>query len=109
MRWHQYFNFPAFDTAAEILIAQGHEVFSPAARDREKEGFDPVAMNMQGTPEELVDLGFDLRKALACDTSYICLEADRIHMLAGWARSTGATAERALAITLGLEITGAPA
>lgn len=108
MRGYKFFNFPAFDAATELLRDAGHSVFSPAERDR-KDGFDPVALGCEGTPEEFVGLNFDLREALKCDMVYICLHADRIHMLPGWARSYGAVAERALAVALQLDITGAPA
>lgn len=100
------FNFPAFAAAAAELRAEGHNVFSPAERDL-NEGFDPTGM--RGTSDELTACAFNLRQALAADCEYICNVAQRIHMLPGWSRSTGATAERALGIALGLEITGAAA
>lgn len=106
MRGYPGFNFPAFDKAAEELRAKGCEVFNPADRDRE-EGFDPTGL--MGCTQELEAHNFNLRAALACDTSYICLEATHIFMLPGWAKSTGATAERALGIALGLVIEGAAA
>ena len=106
MRGVAEFNFPEFDRATELLRAGGCEVFSPAERDRAI-GFDPVGM--AGTLEELADHDFNLRQALAADCKFICEQATHIFMLPGWSRSTGATAERALAIALGLTIVGAPA
>lgn len=104
MRHVAAFNFPAFDRATARLRALGCEVFNPAERDRAK-GFD--ATGMTGF-EDLSDLGFDLRLALADDTDFICRRATHIFMLSGWSDSKGATAERALAIALGLTVEGSP-
>ena len=106
MRGIPEFNFPAFDAATEELRALGARVFNPAERDREV-GFD--AKGMMGTDAELAAANFNVREAFEADTSFICTEATHIYMLPGWSRSTGATAERALAIALGLTIEGAPA
>ena len=46
--------------------------------------------------------GFSLREALGADTAWICAHADAIALLPGWEKSTGATAENALAVALGL-------
>jgi hypothetical protein len=81
-------------------------VFSPAERDIEL-GF--TAEGLEGTMEELKALNFNLREALAADCKFICEEATHIYMLPGWSKSTGATAERALGLALGLVIEGAPA
>ena len=109
MRGIPEFNFPAFDRAAESLRLFGHEVFSPAERDRAV-GFDTTEMDGQEqTIDEFDKIGFDLREALACDCDFICKQATHIFMLPGWSQSAGATAERSLAIALGLEVEGAPA
>ena len=106
MRGYPEFNFPAFGNAADYYRARGHFVFNPAERDIKK-GFDPSGL--KGTPAELELLKFDLRDALAADCDFICRVATHIHMLEGWANSKGATAERALALALGLTVEGAPA
>jgi hypothetical protein len=106
MRGYPEFNFPAFHEATEHLRLFGSFVFSPAERDV-KEGFDPTGMN--GTMEELDAINFDMRKALSADCKFICEEATHIFMLPGWSKSSGATAERALGLALGLVIEGAPA
>ena len=106
MRGVYAFNFPAFDEAACELRSQGHVVFSPAERDRNN-GFDPVGM--MGTDQELATSGFSLREAMADDVDWICRYATAIYMLPGWSTSLGATAERSLAMALGLHIYGAPA
>ena len=110
MRGMPEFNFPAFFGAQDLLESKGHEVFNPAARDNEHHGTDISKGNATG--DEAIaakDHGFDLREALGADCAWICAQAEGIYMLDGWAKSAGATAERALAIALGLEIMGAPA
>jgi len=99
------FNFPAFMAKQAELEAKGDFVFNPAERDIDV-GFDPAGM--EGT-EDLTEHGFSVREALAVDTEFICKHATHVHMLPGWSRSTGATAERALAIAIGIEVEGAPA
>ena len=106
MRGYPAFNFPAFMAKAVELRATGCEVFNPAERDLVA-GFDP--RDLEGTQEELDQLDFNLREALAADTNWICMEATHIHMLPGWSKSSGATAERALGLALGLTIEGAAA
>jgi len=105
MRGYPEFNFPAFIKKTAELRAEGHQVFSPAERDIQK-GFE--YLGLKGTPEELTEKAFDLRNALAADTEFICLHATHIFMLPGWSRSTGATAERALALALGITVEGSP-
>lgn len=101
MRGHEEFNFPAFIKATTKLRSEGWVVFNPAERDINA-GFDPSGM--EGSDEELAELNFCLRSALADDTKWICESADAIYMLEGWHWSTGAVAERALAEALGLQI-----
>lgn len=91
------YNFPAFDKAADILTAQGHEVFNPAANDRDN-GFD--ATGLQG--HEAERLGFSLRRALKQDLSWICDHAEALVLLEGWHRSKGVAAEMALGKALGI-------
>jgi hypothetical protein len=103
MRGRAHFNAPAFDAATELLRAEGHEVFCPREKDL-KNGFDSVGLTGL---EDLASLGFDVRSALAEDMDWICREATAVFMLPGWSDSKGATAERATALALGLEIWGA--
>ena len=97
-----YFNFPLFNKVAEELRAQGHEVFNPAERDRERHGgVDISANNPAGSPELAAqEHQFSLRDALADDTAYICKTADAIYMLPGRESSLGARAEHALSLVL---------
>lgn len=100
MRGLPEFNFPAFDAATDTLRAMGHEVFNPAERDRSS-GFDVAGMSGH---ENLAELGFSLREALAADTEYISKSAEAIALLPGWERSSGVAAEVALANALGLPV-----
>lgn len=96
------FNFPAFHEAARALRIQGHEVFNPAENDIKKAGRDISIGNVTGNPNLVPE--FSRRDALGDDLAWICREAEAIALLPGWERSTGATAERAVSIALGLEI-----
>jgi hypothetical protein len=105
MRGIPLFNFPAFHYAAADLRALGHEVFNPAEHDNEKHGTDISAGNLTGDETKAAaEHGFNLREALHADLTYICQEAEGIVMLPGWEKSKGATAERAVAIALGLKV-----
>jgi nucleoside 2-deoxyribosyltransferase len=101
MRGLPAFNFPAFNEAAALLRAAGHEVFSPADRDSHV-GFDPTGM--AGTDAELDRAHFSVREALGADLGWICAEADAIALLDGWERSLGTAAEVATARALGLPV-----
>lgn len=104
MRGYANFNFPAFDFAAAKLRAQGHFVFSPAERDREVHG-GKLEQNATGNEAEAAsNVGFSLREALGADMAFISAHAEAICLLPGWEKSTGANAEKALAVALGLTI-----
>jgi hypothetical protein len=107
MRGYPEFNFPAFHAAAAQLRALGHEVFSPAEKDIEREGVDISKGNATGNEAQLdaergLKPGGFLRVALRDDLTWICTEADGIACLQGWAHSKGAQAELATARALGL-------
>lgn len=103
MRKRPEFNFPAFLAAAGYLRERfpEAELFSPAQKDIDN-GFDPTGLT--GHEDLKYDLGFDLREALAMDMAWIACQATAIYMLEGWADSSGARAEKALAEALGLEV-----
>ena len=104
MRGKPNFNFPAFDFAAARLREQGYKVFSPADKDREEIGAEAF-VNATGDEDELArKSAYTINDALAADTLYICREANAVALLPGWENSTGAQAERALAVALGLTI-----
>lgn len=105
MRGIPEFNFPAFMAAAAKLRAEGHIVFNPAERDNEVHGTDISKGNATGD-EELAarQHGFSLRDALGADLAWICAEGEAVALLPGWQNSKGATAERATALALGLQV-----
>lgn len=100
------FNFPAFNAAAAMLKAKGHEVFNPAQRDIERHGgVDISAGNTTGdTTKAAKDHGFSLRDALRDDTNFITTQGTGIYMLEGWEYSAGAFAEWSLARALKIKI-----
>jgi len=103
-------NFPAFDAMAKKLRMEGHAVFSPAEHDRE-EGFDCSGLSAEAA-DKMFPGGLssnERRMVMADDSNFICLSATHIYMLEGWSKSLGATAERALALALGVVVEGAPA
>lgn len=93
MRGIENYNYPAFKQGAELLRRWGWEVFSPAENDLAM-GFDPT----ETEPSEEF-----LRRALALDLQYICLEADAVFLLPGWENSKGATAEFHTAMAVGID------
>lgn len=98
------FNFPAFESAAELLRALGHEVFSPAEHDVETNGEAFHVDNPEGDTKKAEANGFSLRGALKADLDWICDHAEGIYMMPGWESSKGARTEHALAVTLGLKV-----
>jgi len=98
-----HFNYPAFNAAAAFLRSLGHSVFNPAEHDLETYGKD--ISNADGCAKTAAaEHGFDRRAALKADLTWICDNADAIAMLPGWTNSSGARAENALAVALGLHI-----
>lgn len=103
MRGIPDFNFPAFKTATARLRREGHTVFNPAERDELAYGL-AVGKSATGDLKDAEEKGFNLRKALMADFSWICNKADTIALLPGWENSKGARAEKALGEALGLRI-----
>ena len=101
MRGIPHFNHPAFHQWTAHLRGQGHEVFSPAEHDAK--AFGDIATD-NPTGDETKANGFSRRAALAADMTWICANADAIALMPGWALSSGACAEKALGLALGLEI-----
>lgn len=105
MRGIPEFNFPAFHEATARLRRDGHTVFSPAEKDNQRHGVDISKGNATGNEDIAAkEHGFNLREALGVDLAFICAEADAVALLPGWENSKGATAERAAAVALGLQI-----
>jgi hypothetical protein len=103
MRGYAGFNFPAFHAATLRLRADGHTVFNPAEQDEALHGVGCHADNLTGDLNiATITTGFNLRVALGLDLTWICEHADAVYLLPGWETSKGATAERAVALALGL-------
>lgn len=81
MRGIPEYNFPAFHAAAKSLREQGHEVWSPAERDLQQDGFDPAK-----------DKAHPIRYYMRYDLPAV-LESDAVAVLPGWENSTGAKLE----------------
>jgi hypothetical protein len=96
------FNFPAFDVAAAALRNKGHEVFSPAERDRKEFGED-FAKGSDGSHESVNIGDVDIRNIIKKDLDWICDHAEAIALLPGWEASKGARVEWALAQFLNLK------
>lgn len=90
------FNFPAFDDARDRAKAIGLEPISPADLDRAS-GFDE-------TSHTEVDITPDMMREWARRDLDALQTCDAIALLPGWERSTGATAELAVAKWLGLKV-----
>jgi hypothetical protein len=102
MRGYLHFNYPAFEQAAKQLRAQGHKVISPAELDLAS-GFSPYALDPNRDWSDLSDLDFCLDDAIHRDVEAL-KRCKAIYMLRGWEKSTGAKAERQLAIWMGCEV-----
>lgn len=96
------FNFPRFNAVAAALRALGHTVFNPADKDIERHaGVNISTGNNEGSLDKVkAQHGFSLRRALAEDMEFICLEANHIALLPGWEKSNGAMAEHRCAVAL---------
>lgn len=103
MRGIKAYNHPAFDRAAAVLRAEGHEVFSPAEHDRELfPQYDWPGMSGDMAADGFT--GQNMREVIRNDLVWIAENAESIALLPGWERSRGAKVERALAEFLSLYI-----
>lgn len=93
MRGYDKWNFPAFDAGRNLLLAEGHEVISPADLDRAR------GINEETTVFE----ANEFQVAIRIDTIAL-LNCTGIYLLTGWENSTGAKYEHHVAKTFGLEI-----
>lgn len=91
MRGLPQFGFPAFDQATEVLREHGHDVFSPAERDR-LNGFNPEIDTLEN---------FDLPAAHRDNLNALINWADGIVLLPGWRGSQGAKMECLVAVNTG--------
>lgn len=101
MTGYQEFNFPAFIEGAWLLRDAGHEVWSPAEHDIAC-GLDVTGLD--GSPQSLAGSGFDLRRALGADLTWITSHSEAVVLLPGWEKSSGARAEIATALAIGIPV-----
>ena len=93
------FNFPLFDFVARRLRDCGCEVCNPADQARRSLG---SLEEIQKLSKQVMKIA---RKSLIKhEINWIMDNADYVLMLPGWERSTGATAERALALALDIPV-----
>jgi hypothetical protein len=104
MRGHPWYNFPAFNKAAESLIREGWEVFNPAAEEINR-GYCPFDHPDQDWDKMPIDL--NLRDIVRIDLEAL-QQCTAIYLLTGWEKSEGARAEYCVAKWLGLDIFGDP-
>lgn len=99
-----YFNAPWFDLVATQLrnMNEVAGVFNPADEDR-KVGFDPMTCP-KGELEEAIANGFNARRALGADWSWIAANADALVVGPDWPISVGAISEIACAQALRLPV-----
>ena len=110
MRSKDFYNFPAFDNAAELGRKLGYTIISPAEIDRAT-GLDPIkdwdhakATVDAWTEDDLKDV---VRRDITAILSLSKAKGDGLAVLPHWHLSTGAKAEVALAHWLGLRVVSA--
>lgn len=101
MRGWNGFNRDKFRYWAEVLRADGHEVFSPAEHSEEVYGKHIYEDNPDGDEARF---GINPREVFEADLVWICRNAEAIAVMPMWGASKGACAEYALAVALGLKV-----
>lgn len=98
MRGFPRYNFDAFETAEQDLIARGFNVLSPHRKDLEM-GFNPDDPTAWDKFDQKAVIEWDVRAVMECEL---------VVMLPNWQGSQGANMEKSLAAWLGKEIVGYP-
>lgn len=97
MRGRPQLNAPEFRKYAQILRDRGYHVFNPVEATEDIYG--------DGIFENEAELAVvDERLMFSIDLEWLCNDAEMIALIPGWRDSRGATAERAVAIALGLAV-----
>jgi nucleoside 2-deoxyribosyltransferase len=92
MRGVKSYNFPAFNYTAKHLREKGYEVWNPAERDVNEDGFDPDVSKPRS-----------IKEYMEHDLAAIC-RCDAVVVLDGWELSQGASLEVYVAQTLNIPI-----
>lgn len=97
MTGYDFFNFPAFDAAKEVLQADGHMVISPPDISRGLDLCEHDGTAIDSFTEE------DYQRCMRKDIETI-LFCDAMFVLPGWKQSRGAKLEVAIALVLGIPV-----
>ena len=92
MRGVELYNFPAFNWTSKHLREAGYDVWNPAERDINEDGFNPAT-----------DQPKDIKEYMEHDLAALC-RCDAIVVLDGWELSQGASLEVHVARTLGMPV-----
>ncbi len=92
-------NMPLFDFVTQKLREAGCEVFNPAEHIREKHGSLENVLKLSKADGRRAR-----RQAIRDEILWIMDNAQLLVMLPGWERSSGATAERAVALSINIEV-----
>lgn len=101
MRNIPFFNFPAFESAAETLRDLGFHVFSPAELDKI---YSPQDVGNPSGHLEATPIHDYIRRDAHVIINELKPPLDCLVMLPGWEKSTGAKAEHGLALWCRLQV-----
>ena len=104
MRGIKYFNYPLFHAYTKALRDLGHVVFSPAEATIKRYGDVSLDNPLGDESLAIKKHGLNPRVVFAEDLEYICMHAQAVAVIAGWEKSRGAAAEKAVGEALGLQI-----
>lgn len=90
-------NAMMFDNVAKLVRSKGHTPINPLDLDRAV-GIDPYVIDQESIDKDMI------RRIFHRDMNAILMDAEALVLLPGWKHSSGAKAEVALAIVLGLPI-----
>jgi hypothetical protein len=92
-------NMPLFDYVAKKLREKGCEVFSPAEHIIENHGSLENVLKLDKVNGKLAR-----KDAMREELLWIIDNAQLVLLLPGWDKSPGATAERAVALSIGIDV-----
>ena len=93
MRGKPDMNYEEFAKAENILGVAGYGNFSPARQDKAKYGKNAATESLD-----------NIRELFTLDATWITKHADGVAVLDGWEASSGARAEVALALAIGIKV-----
>jgi hypothetical protein len=89
------YNFPAFEEATATLRAQGHEIISPAEKDKERDpvAYEKASKSPDGVWKAEETGGLTWAEILATDVILVADHVDGVVLLPDWTKSSGARLE----------------